>query len=162
MRRSFSGAQCPLVSIVDDDASMRVSLQRLIRSFGFRTRGFASAQQFLESGELKQTGCLVLDIRMPHMNGLELQRYLSQVVHELPIIFVTGHVSEEDHRQAMQAGAVQFLRKPVSSQALMAAIPLDLWRAHRNPSYNPPPLNHPDPAARNDLKPDHDPEISDI
>jgi FixJ family two-component response regulator len=117
-----SAAESPLLSIVDDDASTRRSTQRLISSFGFRAEAFASAQEFLESRRLKETACLILDVRMPGMDGLELQRFLGSSNYRIPIIFVTAQASDNEQRLATQAGAVAFLRKPVSEQAFISAI----------------------------------------
>jgi FixJ family two-component response regulator len=111
-----------LVSIVDDDASMRSSTRRLLGTLGFRAEAFASAQAFLDSGRLEDTACLVLDVRMPGMDGLELQRRLASRDRQLPIIFVTAHASAEEEARAMQAGALAFLRKPVSPQDLLSAL----------------------------------------
>ena len=111
-----------VVSIIDDDISVRRSTRRLLRSSGFRAEAFASAEEFLESKSTAKTACLILDLRMPGMNGLELQRRLSQNGHRVPIIFLSAHASEEDERSALNAGAVQFLRKPISKEALLSAI----------------------------------------
>ena len=111
-----------LVSIVDDDASTRNSTRRLLGTFGFRADAFASAQAFLDSGRLQDTACLILDVRMPGMDGLELQRWLARNHRRLPIIFVSGHASAEEEARAMQAGALAFLRKPVSPQDLLSAL----------------------------------------
>ena len=111
-----------VVSIVDDDASVRRSTRRLLRSSGFRAEAFASAEEFLESKSAAKTACLILDLRMPGMNGLELQRRLNQNGNPVPIIFLSAHASEEDERSALSAGAVQFLRKPISKEALLGAI----------------------------------------
>ena len=111
-----------IVSIVDDDASVRRSTRRLLRSSGFRAEAFASAEEFLDSKSAGETACLILDLRMPGMNGLELQRRLSQNGNPVPIIFLSAQASEEDERSALRSGAVQFLRKPVSKEALLNAI----------------------------------------
>ena len=111
-----------IVSIVDDDASVRRSTRRLLRSSGFRAEAFASAEEFLDSKSAGETACLILDLRMPAMNGLELQRRLSQNGNPVPIIFLSAQASEEDERSALRSGAVQFLRKPVSKEALLGAI----------------------------------------
>src|SRR5437588_1391402 len=112
----------PVVSIVDDDVSVRRSTRRLLRCSGFRAEVFASAEEFLESQSAAETACLILDLRMPGMNGLELQRRLAQNGNRVPIIFLSAHASEEDERSALRAGAVQFLRKPISKEALLNAI----------------------------------------
>ena len=111
-----------IVSIVDDDASVRRSTRRLLRSSGFRAEAFASAEEFLDSKSAGETACLILDLRMPGMNGLELQRRLSQNGNPVPIIFLSAQASEEDERSALRSGAVRFLRKPVSKEALLGAI----------------------------------------
>src|SRR6266705_2905260 len=111
-----------VVSIVDDDISVRRSTRRLLRSSGFRAEAFASAEEFLDSKSAGETACLILDLRMPGMNGLELQRRLSQNGNPVPIIFLSAQASEEDERSALRLGAVQFLRKPVSKEALLGAI----------------------------------------
>src|SRR5260221_4326121 len=111
-----------VVSIVDDDVSVRRSTRRLLCSSGFRAEAFASAEEFLNSKSAAETACLILDLRMPGMNGLELQRRLSQNGHRVPIIFLSAQASEEDERSALSAGAVQFLRKPISKEALLSAI----------------------------------------
>lgn len=114
--------EVPRLVIVDDDASMRISTQRLIRSFGFRANVFSSAQEFLESGCAHDTACLILDLRMPGMDGLQLQRLLAVRANQIPIVFVTAHGNDQDEREARKAGAVGFLRKPVSKEALLKAV----------------------------------------
>jgi FixJ family two-component response regulator len=109
-----------LVAIVDDDASVRQSARRLIRSFGYRAEAFGSAEEFLDSGQAKKTACLILDVRMPRIDGLELQRRLAGSA--IPIVFITARASEEEERQALQAGAVAFLRKPVDKEALLRVL----------------------------------------
>src|SRR6266704_6333241 len=111
-----------VVSIVDDDISVRRSTRRLLRSSGFRAEAFASAEEFLDSKSAAETACLILDFRMPGMNGLELQRRLAQNGDRVPIVFLTAHASEEDERSGLRAGAVRFLRKPISKEALLSAI----------------------------------------
>ena len=112
----------PLVSIVDDDVSVRRSTQRLLRSAGFRAEAFASAEEFLSSGLAKETDCLILDLRMPAMNGLQLQRQLADASNPIPIIFLSAHASADDEHRALQAGAIQFLQKPASKDMLLLAI----------------------------------------
>lgn len=116
----MSGA--PLVAIVDDDASVRSSTRRLLRCSGMRAEAFASAEGFLQSGHLAETGCLILDMSMPRMNGLELQRRLAETGRLMPIVFLSARASEQEERLALQAGASSFLRKPVSKEALLNAI----------------------------------------
>ena len=111
-----------LISIVDDDESIREALQSLLRSVGFRAKTFASAEQFLQSDQIETTACLILDVRMPGMSGLELQRRLMATQYRIPIVFVTAHGDEEARSRALQAGAVEFLLKPFSEEALLNAI----------------------------------------
>ena len=111
-----------IVAIVDDDASVRHSARRLIRSLGYRAEAFGSAEEFLDSGEAAKTACLILDVRMPRMDGLELQRRLADSEPPIPIVFITARASEEEERRAVQAGAVAFLRKPVDKDALLRAL----------------------------------------
>jgi FixJ family two-component response regulator len=111
-----------LVAIVDDDASVRQSTRRLIRSLGHRAEAFASAEDFLDSGRGRETACLILDVRMSGMDGLELQRRLAASNPAIPIVFITARASEEEERRARQAGAVDFLRKPVPKEALQRVL----------------------------------------
>ena len=112
----------PLISIVDDDVSVRRSTRRLLRCCGLRAEAFASVEDFLQSGRVTETACLLLDVRMPGMDGLELQRRLGETHRLIPIIFLSARASEEEERRALQAGAANFLRKPVSKEALLRAI----------------------------------------
>jgi FixJ family two-component response regulator len=120
----------PLVCIVDDDASMADSTRFLVRSFGFRTEAFLSAQAFLDSGLVDETSCLILilDLRMQGMDGLELQRNLAGANRQIPIIFISARGTEDERRQAIAGGAVDFLRKPFSKDALFNAIQAALDR----------------------------------
>ena len=112
----------PIVFAVDDDASMREALSRLFRSVGMRAQIFASAEQFLMFKRPEAPGCLVLDVRMPGLSGLDLQRELAAGNLGLPIIFITGHGDIPMSVQAMKAGAVEFLTKPFRDQVLLDAI----------------------------------------
>ena len=112
----------PLVSIVDDDVSVRRSTRRLLRCCGLRAEVFSSAEEFLQSRLAAETTCLLLDVRMPRMDGLELQRRLGETHQLIPIIFLSARASEEEERRAFRAGAANFLRKPVSKEALVRAI----------------------------------------
>ena len=111
-----------LVSIVDDDASVRRSTARLIRSLGLHAETFASGEEFLASGRAAQTACVLLDVRMPGMDGLELQRRLADRTPPIPIVFLTGRASDAEERRAREAGAVDFLRKPVGKEALLRVV----------------------------------------
>ena len=112
----------PLISIVDDDDSLRNSLNNLIRSVGFRVQGFPSAEAFLNSSELHDTACLILDVRMPGMSGLDLQRQLVAANSPIPIVFITSHGDDDARARALAAGAVDFLYKPFREEALLKAI----------------------------------------
>ena len=102
----------PLISIVDDDDTVRAATESLVRSLGFETRAFASAETFLQSTSLPETRCLILDVQMPNMTGVELQVRLSELGFEIPIIFITAYPDEAIRQRAMEAGAVAFLLKP--------------------------------------------------
>ena len=115
-------ANPPLISVVDDDDSVRESLGGLIRSVGFAVKAFASAEEFLTSDRLPDTDCLILDVRMPGMNGLELQRRLAASHMSIPVIFITAHGDEEARVRALNGGAVEYLLKPFSEEALLKAI----------------------------------------
>jgi FixJ family two-component response regulator len=112
----------PVVFIVDDDSSVRRSVERLIQSVGLTTKSFASAQEFLQSGQKEETGCLVLDVRLPAISGLDLQDKLSRAGVFLPIIFISGHGTVPMSVRAMKAGAVDFLQKPFDEQDLLDAV----------------------------------------
>jgi FixJ family two-component response regulator len=112
----------PLMAIVDDDDALRNSLDNLIRSIGFRAHGFSSAEAFLRSDHACETACLMLDVRMPGMNGLELQRQIVAAHWQIPIIFITSHADDEARARALEAGAVAFLYKPCCEDDLLHAI----------------------------------------
>jgi FixJ family two-component response regulator len=116
----------PLISIVDDDDSLRNSLNNLIRSVGFRAQGFSSAEAFLNSTQLHDTACLILDVRMPGMSGLDLQRQMVADNSRIPIVFITSHGDDNAQTRALEAGAVAFLYKPFREEALLKAIDLAL------------------------------------
>jgi FixJ family two-component response regulator len=116
------GVRKDLISLVDDDASVRSSTTLLIESLGFRAAAFETAESFLESDQLHETSCLILDIQLPRMNGLELQSHLAAAGHTIPIIFITAYDGKESRRQAIQAGAVAFLGKPFSDELLFQTI----------------------------------------
>ena len=114
----------PLISIVDDDESLRNSLNNLIRSVGFCAQGFSSAEAFLNSSQRHDTACLILDVRMPGMSGLDLQRQLVAAHSRIPIVFITSHGDDDARVRALEAGAVDFLYKPFREEALLKAIDL--------------------------------------
>jgi FixJ family two-component response regulator len=111
-----------LISIVDDDESIRRTTKLLIESFGFRTGAFESAGEFLNSDDLNRTSCLIVDVQMPGIDGLQLQSHLAAMGYGLPIIFITAYNSTESRRRAMQAGAVAFLGKPFNDEQLLQTI----------------------------------------
>jgi len=111
-----------VISVVDDDESVRQSLGGLMRSVGFGVKVFSSAEEFLNSGNPRDTGCLILDVRMPGMDGFELQRRLEANQYEIPVIFITAHGDEEMRRRALLAGAVDYLLKPFTEEALLNAV----------------------------------------
>jgi FixJ family two-component response regulator len=112
----------PLLSVIDDDESVRESLPDLLREFGFDARAFSSAREFLSSDYLDATRCLILDVAMPGMTGLDLQLELKRRAQEIPIIFITGQKDEGIRKQALKQGAVQFLYKPFRDTAVLNAI----------------------------------------
>ena len=110
------------VAIVDDDESIRAALQGFMKEAGLPAQSFASAEDFLTSGDLNQVGCLVADIRMPGMSGLELQARLNADRHRIPIVFITAHGDENMKMQALRAGAVEFLAKPFNEEVLLDCV----------------------------------------
>ena len=111
-----------LVAIVDDDDLMRGALQGMLKSVGLPSQAFASAEEFLTSGQLRQTACLIADIRMPGMSGLELQAKLNAEHCRIPTIFITAHGDAKMRMQALRAGAVEFLAKPFDDEALLESV----------------------------------------
>jgi FixJ family two-component response regulator len=115
-------AKTKLVAIVDDDDSMRDALQGLLKAVGLPAQAFASAEEFLKSGQHRQTACLITDIRMPGMSGLELQAQLNAEHCRIPTIFITAHGDAKLRMQALRAGAVEFLAKPFDDEALLESV----------------------------------------
>src|ERR1700733_7382732 len=113
-----------LISVVDDDESIRRTTAFLIESFGFRAAAFESAETFLKSGQLHDTSCLIVDVQMPGMNGLELQSELAAEGYDIPIIFITAYDNQVSRQQAMQAGAAAFLGKPFNDEELLQGVHL--------------------------------------
>ena len=120
--RSTDEPKCPVVFIVDDDASVREALSSLIRSIGLQVETFSSAGEFLRQSNSDAPSCLVLDVRLPDLSGLALQRELAAKNNGIPIIFITGHGDIPMSVRAMKAGATEFLTKPFSEQDLLEAI----------------------------------------
>jgi FixJ family two-component response regulator len=115
-------SEIPLIAVVDDDEAIREALQSLLRSVGLRAEMFASAEDFLQAGQRRATACLILDVRMPRMSGLELQRQMATANCPTPIIFITAHGDEETRARALRAGALAFLDKPFSDEVLLRAV----------------------------------------
>jgi FixJ family two-component response regulator len=111
-----------LVAIVDDDDLMRSALQGLLKAVGLPARAFASAEEFLMSGQQHETACLIADIRMPGISGLELQAKLNAEHCRIPTIFITAHGDEKMRRQALRAGAVEFMAKPFDDEVLLESV----------------------------------------
>jgi FixJ family two-component response regulator len=111
-----------MVAVVEDDKSYRVALQRLLKSAGLSVLAFASAEDFLDSGQQHETACLIADIRMPGMSGLDLQARLNTERCPIPIIFITAHGDEQMRLQAMRGGAVKFLGKPFDGAILLESV----------------------------------------
>ena len=111
-----------IVSIVDDDASLRRSVRNLLTSVGLQAQAFASAEEFLASPQRANTGCLVLDLRMAGMSGLDLLKHLGAIGSRIPVVVLTAHGDDEARQRAIQAGAVAFLAKPFRGDALLEAV----------------------------------------
>ena len=120
--RGKAGAAKGLVAVVDDDESVRRTTTFLIESFGLRAVAFESAEGFLNSDQMQDTSCLILDVRMPGMNGFELQRELAGAGCRIPIVFITSYEDKESRKRAMQAGAVAFLSKPFKDEQLLQTV----------------------------------------
>jgi FixJ family two-component response regulator len=115
-------SEIPLIAVVDDDEAIREAVESLLRSVGLRAAAFASAADFLRAGALQVAACLIVDVRMPGMSGLELQRQLATTHGALPLIFITAHGDAETRARALRAGAVAFLDKPFSDEVLLRAV----------------------------------------
>jgi FixJ family two-component response regulator len=114
--------EAPFVSVVDDDDAVREAVSDVLREFGFSVGAFSSAEEFLAFDAMDQTGCLVLDIAMPGMTGLELQRELKRRGQGIPIVFITAHADRTLRLRALGAGAVECLFKPFTEAALLDAV----------------------------------------
>ena len=112
----------PLVAIVDDDELFRRSIERLVRSAGFKVEVFGSAEEFLERGDMDRTACAILDMKLPGMSGLDLQQRLIATPTPIPIVFVSAHDEATMQANALRAGAVAFLRKPFDNRTLLDAL----------------------------------------
>jgi FixJ family two-component response regulator len=117
-----AATELPLLSVVDDDEMLRESLPELLKEFGYAARAFSSGREFLSSDYVDATRCLILDVAMPGMSGLDLQKELKHRGQSIPIIFITGEKDEEAREQAFRQGAVKFLCKPFSDSDLLDAV----------------------------------------
>ena len=122
MRENSTFTKGPRISVVDDDESMREAIKVLISSLGLSVEGFSSAEEFLNSGRSELFDCLILDVMMPGLSGLDLQQRLREENQLVPIIFVTAHYCEKERTRAVEAGAIDFLGKPFTEQELFLAI----------------------------------------
>jgi FixJ family two-component response regulator len=120
--------QSKFVAVVDDDDSVRTAIQGLLKSVGLPARVYASGEEFLDSGHQHQSACLIADIRMPGMSGLDLQARLNAERCQIPTIFITAHGDQEMRLQAMRAGAVEFLSKPFDDELLVEGVRAALER----------------------------------
>jgi FixJ family two-component response regulator len=121
-RKKGSLVKSPLLSVVDDDEMLRESLPDLLREFGFIAQAFSSGQEFLSSEYVDETKCLILDVAMPAMSGLDLQQELKRRGRAIPIVFITGQKDEDIRKEAFRQGAVRFLYKPFSDSDLLDAV----------------------------------------
>jgi FixJ family two-component response regulator len=124
-------SKVPTVFVVDDDASVRGALARLLHSAGYQTETFSSAEGFLAKSRFDAPGCILLDVRMPGLNGLELQEALAAADRQLPIVFITGHGDVPMSVRAMKAGAEDFLPKPFDDEELLKAVAQALNKSQR-------------------------------
>jgi len=118
----------PVIFIVDDDASAREGIEDLLQSIGLRVMSFGSSQEFLDSKRPDAPGCIILDVRLPNISGLEFQKLLTEAGIEIPVVFVTGHGDIPMSVTAMKSGAVEFLTKPFREQAMLDAINVGIER----------------------------------
>jgi FixJ family two-component response regulator len=118
----LSTSHVPLISVVDDDRSIVEAIVGLLESVGYAAAGFVSAQDFLNSPQLRRTACLILDVRMPGIGGLELQRRLAAQNIHTPVIFITAHGDQELSAEVLTTGATALLRKPFSQESLLGAL----------------------------------------
>ena len=112
----------PLISILDDDSVIRGAIESLVMSYGFQTRTFESAEAFLQSEQLTETSCLISDVQMPNISGVELQQRLADQGLRIPMIFITAYPADAVRARALEAGAVCFLHKPFDGQSLIQCI----------------------------------------
>ena len=111
-----------VISIVDDDRSVRVALKRLVGALGYTAATFVSAEEFLNSAQLTATDCLITDIQMPGLNGIELRDQLTAEGHDIPVVFITGYPEQKTEQRVLQNGAIGYLRKPIRESSLIDCI----------------------------------------
>jgi FixJ family two-component response regulator len=121
-------SQSQMVSIVDDDPLAREGIKELVESLGYRTRAFVSAQDFLQSGAITKTGCLITDLQMPGLDGLELQERLQAQGYRTPVILITAYPNEKHRSRAISVGAIGFLSKPFEEQSLVECLAVAMKR----------------------------------
>jgi FixJ family two-component response regulator len=126
----------PVIAVVDDDSRVRESLASLIESAGFTARVFALAKEFLQEDFMARTSCLITDVRMPGMDGLDLQRCVRLERPDLPVIFITAHHDDEVERCAFAQGAAFFIRKPFDAEELLRAVKIALSEASGTTAHN--------------------------
>jgi FixJ family two-component response regulator len=127
-RRVVPLRHVPVISIIDDDASVGLATSRLVRSLGYVAHTFASASEFLQSSDVNNASCVIADVQMPGMSGIELQRALTALGHSVPVIFITAFPEERTRAYALKAGAVGFLSKPFNCSLLIDCIDTALKR----------------------------------
>ncbi|HZH83583.1 MAG TPA: response regulator [Phototrophicaceae bacterium] len=123
-----------MVSIVDDDPHAREGIKELVESLGYNALAFVSAQDFLQSGAVAKTSCLITDLQMPGLNGLELQERLQAQGYQTPVILITAYPNESHRRRALSAGAVGFLSKPFEERSLLECLTIAMERPHESPA----------------------------
>ena len=121
-------SRAQMVSIVDDDPLAREGIKELVESLGYKALAFVSAQDFLQSGAIAETGCLITDLQMPGLNGLELQERLQAGGYDTPVILITAYPDEKHRSRAMSAGAIGFLSKPFEEQSLLECLSIAMKR----------------------------------
>ena len=121
-------SRAQMVSIVDDDPLAREGIKELVESLGYKALAFVSAQDFLQSGAIAETGCLITDLQMPGLNGLELQERLQAGGYSTPVILITAYPDEKHRGRAMSAGAIGFLSKPFEEQSLLECLTIAMKR----------------------------------
>jgi FixJ family two-component response regulator len=126
--------QSEMVAIVDDDPLAREGIRELVESLGYKARAFVSAQDFLQSGVIARTGCLVTDLQMPGLSGLELQERVQALGYGTPVILITAYPNEKHRSRALSAGAIGFLSKPFEEQSLVECLTVAMRRSQDSPA----------------------------